>query len=132
MPLVHIVLAFTIQKAFQGMSRVITFMPTLSPKLTRLLCLCTCVPFLCYTLVLCPLFLKVGFELNLTSFWGYLRFISRAFDCFIKTLQPFKTRSGRFFIYPLIKLLKIWWMNQHGSFSSCCQASVYIIFEEVI
>lgn len=101
-PLVHIALAFTLQATFRSMSTVIIFMPTLSPKLARLLCLCTCVHFLCYILVLCPLLLKVGFVLNFISFWGSLRFISRAFDCFIGTFQPFKIRSGRLFAYPLI------------------------------
>lgn len=132
MPLVHIVLAFTFQATSRNMWRVSTFMPTLSSKLVRLLCLCTCVPFLCYTLVLCPLFLKVGFRLSLISFWGYLRFVSCAFDCFIGTFEPFKTRLGRLFPYPLIELLEIRWMSQHGSFSSYCHVGVYITLEKVI
>jgi len=111
---------------------VIIFMPTSSPRLTRFFCFYKCVFFLCYTLVLSPLLHKVGFRFNLTSFWGYLRFVSCDFDCFIGTLKPFKTRSNKLFIYPLIELLKIQWTSHHGSFSSCCHASVYIILEEVV
>jgi hypothetical protein len=51
------------------------------------------------------LFLKVGFEFNLTPFWGCLSLVSCAFVCFIGSFEPFKTRLGRLFVYPLTKLL---------------------------
>ncbi len=83
-------------------------------------CLYRCPPFLCYTSILSFLFLGASFGLNLTSIWGCLRFIFHAFNCFIRSLEPFKTRLGRLFTYPLIELLEIQWTNQHGSFFSCC------------
>jgi hypothetical protein len=76
-----------------------------------------------------PFAFWVRFGLSLISFWGCLKFVSCAFICFIRSLEPFKTKLGRFFAYPLTKLLEIQWTNQHGSFSSCC---VYIILKEII
>jgi hypothetical protein len=95
------VLAFTLQGAFWGMSKVLTFMPTSFPKLAKLLCLCKCLPLLCYTLILSLLLIGVQFGLNLVSFWGCLKLVLCAFICFIKSLKPSKTRSSRFFAYPL-------------------------------
>ncbi len=119
MPLARIALAFTHlhiliiinDTTFQGMSRVFTLMPNSSPKLAGLLCFCMCILFMCYTLVLSPLFFGVGFRLNLASFWGCLMLILRAFVCFIGSLEPSKTRSNKFFAYPLIKLFEIQWTS---------------------
>ncbi len=52
--------------------------------------------------------------------------------CVIGSFKPSKTKSNKLFVYPLTKLLKIQWMNQHSSFSSCCHVGVYIIIEEVV
>ncbi len=62
MPFAPNALAFTLHATSQGMSRVFTFIPTLSPKLARLFCCCRCPFFLCYTLILSPWFL--GLVLN--------------------------------------------------------------------
>jgi hypothetical protein len=102
------------------------------PRLAMLLCLCRCLPFLCYTLVISPLFLGVSFGLSLVSLWGCLKIVLCAFVCFIGSLEPFKTNSSRFLTYLLTKLFEIRCMNQHGSFFSCCHVSVCIVFEEVI
>ncbi len=123
-PFVHIVMAFTFQATFRGMSRVPTLMLASSPKLAKLLCFCRCFPFLCYPLVLSPLLLKVGFGFNLTSFQGCLRFVLCAFDYSTRFFEPSKMGSSRICIYPLIELLKIQWTNQHNSFSSCCHVGV--------
>lgn len=40
--------------------------------------------------------------------------------------------SSKFFAYPLTKLFKIQWMNQHGSFSSSCYINVCVILKEVV
>jgi hypothetical protein len=61
-----------------------------------------------------------------------LRHILHAFMCAIGSLKPSKTKSGKLFTYPLTKLLKIRWTNQHNSLSSCCHVGVYIIIEEVV
>lgn len=82
---VPIALAFTLQAASWDMSIVLTFMLALSPRLTKLLCICLL--FLCYTLILSPLLLAVSFRLILASFWGYLKFVSRAFNCFIGSFE---------------------------------------------
>ncbi len=132
MPLVPIVPTFTLQVAFWSMSRVFTLILASSPRLTRLLCLCRCLPLLCYTLVLSFLPFGVGFKLSLASFWVCLRLVSHAPNCFIGTLEPSKMRSNMLFIYPLTKLLEIWWMSKHGSFSSCCHIGVCAIFEEIV
>jgi hypothetical protein len=132
MPLVFITPAFIIQVTFRGMLRMFTFMPTSSPRLPKLPYLCKCLLFMCYTLVLSLLLLRVGFRFNLISFWGCLRLVSHAFVCFIRFLELFKMRSNELFVYALFKLLEIQWTNQHGSFSSCCHISVCVIFEEVI
>jgi len=107
MAFVHIVLAFTFQVASQSMSKVFTLMLASSPKLTVLFCFYKCLPPMCYTLVLSLLLIRIGFGLNLTSFWGCLRLILHALTCFIRSFEPFKTRSNKFFVYPLIKLLEI-------------------------
>ncbi len=132
MPLVYIALAFTVEAAFQSMSRVLTLMPTSSLKFARLLCFCKCFSLMCYTLVLSSLLFEVGFEFNLVSFWGCLKFISHAFDCFIQPFEPSRMRLGKFFAYLLTELLEIQWMNQHGSLSSYHHIGVYVILEEVI
>jgi hypothetical protein len=133
MPFVHIDLAFIFQVAFRGISRVFTLMLALSPRLARLFYLCKCPPFLCYTLVLSLLLLKVSFGPNLVSFWGYLKFIWHALNCFIRSLKPSKMKSRKVSTYPFIELFKIQWTNQHGSFSSCCDvANVCTIFKEVV
>ncbi len=108
------------------------FISTSPPKLIKLLCLCRCLSFLCYTLVLSLLLLEVGFKPSLTSIWGCLKFILCALICFIGSFEPFKMKSNRLFTYLLIELLEIQRMNQYGSFSSCCHVSVCVIFEEVI
>ncbi len=64
-----ITLAFTFQVAFRSMSRVFTLMLTSSPRLARLFCFCNCIFLLCYTFVLSPLLLGVGFKLSFISFW---------------------------------------------------------------
>jgi hypothetical protein len=82
-------------------------MPTSSPRLIRLLCLCRCHLLLCYTLVLFPLFFGVDFKLSLISFWGCLKLILCAFDCFIGTFEPSMTRLDMLFTYLLTKLFEI-------------------------
>lgn len=114
------------------MSRMLTLMPDSSPKLTKLICFCRCLPLLCYTLVLSPLLLGVGHKLNLVLFWGCSKLISRALICFIGPYKPSKMKSNRLFAYLLTKLLEIQWTNQHGSFSSYCHIGVCIIFKEVV
>ncbi len=109
-----------------------TFMQALPPRLTRLPYLCKCFPHLCYTLILSLLFFGVGFGLNLISFWGCLRFVLRAFICFIRSFKPFKMKLGMLFIYPFTKLFKIQSMNQHGFFSSYCHIGVCILLKEVV
>lgn len=132
MPLAHIILTFALEAPFRGMLKMLTFMLASPPMLVRLPCLCRCFPPMCYTLVLSLLHFEIDFKLSLVSFWGCFRPILCALICFIKSFEPFKTRSCMFFIYPLIELFKIWWISQHGSFSSFCHIVVYIIFEEVI
>jgi hypothetical protein len=95
--LVHIALAFTFQVASQGMSRVLTIMAALSPRLAKLLCLCICLLFLCYTIVLSLLLFGVSFKFNLASFWGCLKLISCALVCFIRSLEPSRMRLNRLF-----------------------------------
>ncbi len=118
--------------AFRSMSRVLTFMQSSPPRLTRLFYLCKCLTHLCYTLVLSFLLFGVSFELNLTSFRSCLKFILHALICFIRFLKPFRMRSGMFFIYPFTRLFKIQSMNQHGSFSSYFHIVVCIIPKEVV
>jgi hypothetical protein len=103
MPIVPIALVFTFQATSPYMSRVFTLMLALFPKLAKLLCLCRCLPFLCYTVVLSRLFFGVSFELNQTSFWICLKLISHALNCFIGSLEPSRMKSKMFFIYPLAK-----------------------------
>jgi hypothetical protein len=126
------IIAFSLHAAFRSMSRMFTLTLTSYPRLTKLFCLCKCLPFLCYTLVLSPLFLGVSFKLSLVSLWGCLRIIFRGLVCFIGSLEPFKMNSSRFFAYPLTKLFKIKWTNQHGSFFSCCHIGACAILEEVV
>jgi hypothetical protein len=57
---------------------------------------------------------------------------SHAFNYFIRTLESSKTRSNKFFFYPLTKLFEIWWMNKHGSFFSYCHDGVCTILKEVV
>jgi len=47
------------------------------------------------------LFLGIGFGLNLTPFWGCFSLVSHAFICFIKSLEPSKMKSNKFFAYLL-------------------------------
>jgi hypothetical protein len=114
------------------MSRVLTLMQALPPKLAKLPYLCRCLPQQCYILVLSLLLFGVGFGLNLASFWGCLKLISCVLVCFIRSFEPFRMKSSMFFIYPFIELLKIQSMNQHSSFSSYCHISVCAIIKEVI
>ncbi len=116
----------------QSMSRMLSLMLASSPKLTKMFCLCMCSPLMCSTLVLSPLLLGVGFELNIVSFWGCLKFILHALMCVIVSFKPSRTKSGKLFAYPSIELLKIRWTNQHSSFFSCCHIGVYTIIEEVV
>jgi hypothetical protein len=119
MPLACIALTFTHlhipiiinDTTSQGMSRVLTLMPTSSPKLVGLLCFCMCILLMCYTLVLSPLIFGVGFRLSLASFWGCLMLVLCAFVCFIGSLEPSRTRSNKLFAYPLIKLFEIQWTS---------------------
>jgi len=83
---------------------VLTLLLTSFPKLTMLFFLCKRPSFLCFSLVLFLLFLGVGFGPSLVPFWGYLSLVSHAFVCFIKTLEPSKTRLGGLFAYPLTEL----------------------------
>jgi hypothetical protein len=85
----------------------LTFMLALSPRLATLFYFCKCPPFLCYTLVLSLLFLRVNFGPSLISFWGCLKFISHAFSCFIRSFKASRTRIGKVFAYPFTKLFKI-------------------------
>ncbi len=118
MPFTRNVLAFTLHATSWGMSKVFPLITTSSPKLPKLFCLCKCLLLLFYTLILSPLLLGVGFGLNFISFWGCLKHVSCVFICFIRCLEPSKTRSCKLFVYPLTKLLEIWWTSQNGSFSS--------------
>ncbi len=47
-------------------------------------------------------------------------------------IEPSMTRLGRFFIYSLTKLHKIWWTSQYGSFFSFCHVDVGVIFKNVV
>ncbi len=85
---------------------------------------CKCPLLWCYTLVLYPLFLGVGFGPSLASFWGCLRPVSCALVCFRGSLKPSIMKLGKIFTNPLIKLLEIRWISQHGSFSSYCLVGV--------
>ncbi len=81
-------------------------MVVLFPRLAKLFCLCKCLPFLCYSLILSPLLLEAGFGLSLASFWGYLKFVSCALDYSIGSFEPSRTASSRFFTFFLIELFK--------------------------
>jgi hypothetical protein len=114
------------------MSKVLTLMSTSSPKLANLLCLCMCLPLLCYTLVLSFLFLGVSFGFSLTSFWGCLKLVSHALVCFIGSLKPFKMKSCKAFRLPLNQIAQNS-MDKSTLFLllilPCC---VCVIFEEVV
>jgi hypothetical protein len=84
---------------------------TLFPKLARLFSFCKCPPFLCFYLILFLLFIGVGFGFNLAPFWGCLNIVSCALVHSTRFFKSFKTRLGKLFVYPLIKLLKTQWMN---------------------
>jgi hypothetical protein len=71
------------------------------------------------------LFFGVGFGFSLVSFWVCLRLVSRAFICFIWSVEPFRMRLDNLFIYPLTELLEIRWTNQHCSFSLCCHIAFF-------
>jgi hypothetical protein len=88
------------------MLRVFTLLLALFPRLARLFYLCRCPLFLCFSLVVFLWLLRVGFEFNLMPFWGYLSLVSHAFVCFIGSFEPSRTKLGRFFVYPMTKLLK--------------------------
>jgi hypothetical protein len=106
MPLILIAPAFTLQAIFRSMSKVLTFMLTSCPRLANLLCICMCLPFLCYTLVMSLLLLEVDFGFNLISFWGCLKLVSCAFICFIGSFEPFKTKLGKAFRLPLDQIVQ--------------------------
>ncbi len=82
----------------------LTLLLTSFPKLTMLFFLCKRLSLLCFSLVLFLLLLGVGFGLSLIPFWGCLNLVLHAFVCFIKTLEPSKTRLGGLFAYPLTEL----------------------------
>jgi len=107
MPLVHIALAFTFQVPYQGMSRVLTFMPTLSLGLINLFYLCKCLPFMCYPLVLSLLLHGVNSGLNLGSFRNCLKLVFPTLDYFVESLKPSRMRSSKLSTYPLTELLEI-------------------------
>jgi hypothetical protein len=90
----------------KGISRVLTLLLTSFPKLAMLFYLCRCPFFLCFSLVLFLLLLRVGFELNLSPFWGYLNFVSHAFIGFIGSIKPFKMKTCKFFAFLLIELFE--------------------------
>jgi hypothetical protein len=80
-------------------------------KLTMSFHLCKCPPFLCFSLVLFLLLFGVGFKFNLVPVWGCLNLISHPLVYFIKSFEPFRTRSNRLFTYLLTELLETHWTN---------------------
>jgi len=114
------------------MSKVLTLMSASSPKLANMLCLCMCLPLLCYTLVLSPFFLGVGFGLSLTSFWGCLKLVSCALICFIGSLKPFKMKSRKAFHLPLDQIVQNLMDKSTWFIFLILQCCVYVIFEEVV
>ncbi len=102
--LVLIVLVFIVQMAFRGMSRMLTFLLALFPKLAKLFFLCKQPPLLCFSLVIFLLLIGVGFGPNLVPSWGCLNLVSCAFICFIGSFEPFRTSSSRLFVNSLTKL----------------------------
>jgi hypothetical protein len=93
------------------MSKVLTFLPASFPMLAKLFYPYRCLLFLCFSLVLFLLFLRVKFGFSLVPFWGYLSLILCALVYFIGSFEPSKMRLGKPFAYPLTKLLKTQWMN---------------------
>jgi hypothetical protein len=102
------------------------------PRLISLFFLFRRPPLLCLSLVLFLLFLRVGFKFNLVLFWGYLNIVSHAFICFIRTLEPFRTRLNKLFSYPLTNFFKTQQTNLHGSFPSYCLIGVCVILKKVV
>jgi hypothetical protein len=76
-------------------------MPASSPKLVKMLCFHKCPFFLCSTMVLSPLLLRVDFGFSSVLFWGCLRLILCVFYCFIEYLKPSRMRLNMFFCLPL-------------------------------
>ncbi len=114
------------------MSRMLTFLLALFPKLAKLFFLWKQPPLLCFSLVIFLLLIGVGFGPNLVPSWGCLNLVSCAFICFIGSFEPFRTSSSRLFVNSLTKLSNTWWTSWHGTYSSCCCVSVCTIFEVVI
>jgi hypothetical protein len=56
--------------------------------------------------VVLSLQIGVGFRLSLVASWGCLSLVSRAFICFVGTLEPSKTRLGRLFTYPFDTIVR--------------------------
>jgi hypothetical protein len=109
-----------------------TLLLSVFPKLTKLFFMCRSLCLLCFSQVLFLLFLGVGFEFNLISFWGCLKFILHAFVYFIRSLRPSRMRSSRLFTYPLTELLETRQTSYCGSFYSYCHVGVNAILEKVI
>ncbi len=109
--LVLIVMAFPFYVTSWSMLRVLIFLLASFPRLVRLFYLCSCLPFVCFSLVLFLLLIKVGFGFSLAPIWGHLNFDLRALICFIGTFKPSRMRLGRLFAYPLTELLKTQWMS---------------------
>lgn len=91
-PLVIIVLTFTLQATFQGMSRVLTLLLALFPKLAKLFYFYKGLSLLCSSLVLFLQLIGIGFGLSLAPFWGCLSLVSCAFICFIGSFEPSRMR----------------------------------------
>lgn len=70
-------------------------------KLVRLFYFCKCFFVLCFILLL-----GVSFKFKLVPFWGCLSFVLHALVCFIGSFKVFRTKLGRLFAHPLIKLLE--------------------------
>ncbi len=130
-PLILIVLAFTLEKASQGMSRMFTLLLASFPKRARSFYLCKHSPLMCFSLVLFLLLLGVGFGLNLTPFWGYLSLGLCAFIYFIGSLKPSKTIKQPFHL-PLDQIVHDPTNELAWFFSSYYPIGVCVLLEEVI
>jgi hypothetical protein len=81
------------------------------PRLAMLFYLFKCPPLLHFSLVLFLLLIGVGFELNLTPFWGCLSFVLYALICFIGSFKLSRMRLNKLFAYLLTKLFETRQMN---------------------
>jgi hypothetical protein len=109
------------------MSRMVTLLLALFPRLAMLFFLCRRPPLMWFSLVLFLLLLGVGFGPNLAPSWGCLNLISHVLICFVRSFKPSRTRLGRLFAYPLIELPNTQWTNYHGTYFSCC-ALVFVLY----